>query len=75
MWKRHISGLTLCAIVFAIAFCLVKPDVASANSYYWGFTKSKDGKPVDAGANFDEILKNYGAFYTGDPNKNNLLNL
>lgn len=69
MWKLHISGLTLCAIIFAFAFYLVKPDVANAEAYYWGFTKSKDGLPVDAGANFEEILNQNGAFYRGDPNK------
>lgn len=69
MWKHHILGLTLCSIVFAIVFSLVKPDVANANAYHWGFTKSKDGQPTDAGAQFETILRENGAFYRGDTNK------
>ncbi|RUL51586.1 polysaccharide deacetylase family protein [Lysinibacillus antri] len=69
MWKHHIFGLTLIAMVITVAFSFVNPDVASANSYHWGFTKSKDGKPADAGAQFETILKENGAFYRGNPNK------
>lgn len=70
MWKQHISGLALCAIVVAIAFSLVvKPDTASANAYHWGFSKSKDGQPVDAGAQFETILDKHGAFFRGNQHK------
>ncbi|MDN4495025.1 polysaccharide deacetylase family protein [Ureibacillus aquaedulcis] len=69
MWKHHILRLTLCSIVIAIAFSLVKLDVANANAYHWGFTKSKDEKPGDVGSQFETILKEHGAFYRGDPNK------
>lgn len=68
MWKHHLFGLTLCAIVFAIAFSLVSPNVASANSYHWGFTKAKDGIPGEVGAKFDAISKKHGAFYRGNTN-------
>nr|WP_255507958.1 delta-lactam-biosynthetic de-N-acetylase [Lysinibacillus sp. BW-2-10] len=56
-------------MAITLAFSFVNPDVASANSYHWGFTKSKDGKPADAGAQFETILKENGAFYRGNPNK------
>ncbi|RTQ93582.1 polysaccharide deacetylase family protein [Lysinibacillus telephonicus] len=69
MWKHHIFGLTICAIVFTIAFSFVKPNVANANAYHWGFTKGKDGKPGEAGAKFERILSEHGAFYRGDINK------
>ncbi|KGR77800.1 polysaccharide deacetylase family protein [Ureibacillus sinduriensis] len=69
MWKQHILGLTFCSIIFVIVFSLVKPDVANANAYHWGFTKSSDGKPADAGAQFETILKEHGAFYRGNPEK------
>lgn len=51
MWKHPIFRLTLWAIAFFFAFSFIKPDIANANSYHWGFSKSKDGKPADAGQN------------------------
>ncbi|SOC00105.1 peptidoglycan-N-acetylmuramic acid deacetylase [Ureibacillus xyleni] len=69
MWKRHIFGFAICAIVATLIFSFVKPEIANANSYHWGFSKSKDGMPADAGAKFETILKENGAFYRGNPNK------
>lgn len=69
MRKHPIFGLILFSIAFFLAFSFVVPDVANANAYHWGFTKSKDGKPGGVGAKFDSISKKYGAFYRGDPNK------
>lgn len=68
MRTRQISGLAICALLFALAFSLFNPDVVNANAYHWGFTKSKDGKPVDAGSKFETLLKEHGSFYRGDPN-------
>nr|WP_233549488.1 polysaccharide deacetylase family protein [Lysinibacillus yapensis] len=48
-------------------FSMVKPEVANANEYHWGFTKSKNGQPGDAGEKFESIIEKYGAFFTGDP--------
>lgn len=69
MGKRHIFGFAICVIVATLVFSFIKPEIASANSYHWGFTKSKDGMPADAGAKFETILKEHGAFYRGNPNK------
>ena len=69
MGKRHIFGFAICVIVATLVFSFIKPEIANANSYHWGFTKSKDGMPADAGAKFESILKEHGAFYRGNPNK------
>ncbi|WP_407676519.1 delta-lactam-biosynthetic de-N-acetylase [Perspicuibacillus lycopersici] len=35
----------------------------------WGFKKAKDEVPPEAGAEYDNLLKKYDAFYKADPNK------
>ncbi|MCG3056618.1 polysaccharide deacetylase family protein, partial [Escherichia coli] len=35
----------------------------------WGFQKSKNHKPADAGASHEKLLKKYEAFYLGDTKK------
>jgi peptidoglycan-N-acetylmuramic acid deacetylase len=51
---------------------------SSANSAYaeysnspihWGFKKSSDGKPADAGKPLQNLIEKHGAFYMGDPDK------
>ncbi|HWK21831.1 MAG TPA: polysaccharide deacetylase family protein [Ureibacillus sp.] len=71
MRKHPLLALTLYAIIFVLAFSLVMPNVAEANSkaYHWGFSKSKDELPVDVGAEFETILKEHGAFYSGNQHK------
>lgn len=69
MWKHHMLGLTLCSIVFFIAFSTIEPNFASAKVYSWGFTKAKDGHPPDAGSEYDSVLEKYGAYYKGNPDE------
>jgi peptidoglycan-N-acetylmuramic acid deacetylase len=38
----------------------------------WGFKKSINEQPVQAGEKMDQLLKNYGAYYKGNPNKKTL---
>ena len=69
MDKYKILIVSICAIVLAFAFSLIHIDEASANSFHWGFSKSKNGQPADVGAKFDAISKENGAYYRGDPEK------
>ncbi|ETI67424.1 delta-lactam-biosynthetic de-N-acetylase [Neobacillus vireti] len=39
---------------------------------HWGFKKAVNEQPADAGAEYDQLLEKYGAFYKGDPNSKTL---
>ena len=65
--KRKIAYI-VCIFVSSIAI-LLAPQSTLAKEYHWGFTKAKDGKPADAGAELESVLNKYGAFYKGDPNE------
>ncbi|MBB5148303.1 MULTISPECIES: delta-lactam-biosynthetic de-N-acetylase [Ureibacillus] len=56
------------ALAIVLLFSIPAPQ-AFAKEYHWGFTKSKNGNPPDVGAEFEGLLKNYGAFYRGNPEK------
>ncbi|MFZ7945785.1 MULTISPECIES: delta-lactam-biosynthetic de-N-acetylase [Bacillaceae] len=55
---------------------LLIPNITYAEApnrpIHWGFKKAVNEKQPDAGAEYDEILAKYGAFYKGDPNTKNL---
>jgi peptidoglycan-N-acetylmuramic acid deacetylase len=49
---------------------LLLPNITYAISnqpIHWGFKKAVNEQPPDAGAQYNEILAKYGAFYKGDP--------
>ncbi|MEW9050953.1 MAG: delta-lactam-biosynthetic de-N-acetylase [Neobacillus sp.] len=39
---------------------------------HWGFKKAVNEVPPEAGAEYDQLLEKYGAFYKGDPNSKTL---
>jgi peptidoglycan-N-acetylmuramic acid deacetylase len=39
---------------------------------YWGFKKGVNEQPAEAGAQLDQLIEKYGAFYKGDPNSKTL---
>jgi peptidoglycan-N-acetylmuramic acid deacetylase len=39
----------------------------SNSAIHWGFKKAENEVPPEAGANYDELLKKYNAFYKADP--------
>ena len=54
---------------------LVVPNVTYAvpnQPIHWGFKKAVNEQPPDAGAQYNEILAKYGAFYKGDPSEKTL---
>ncbi|MFY3790973.1 delta-lactam-biosynthetic de-N-acetylase [Ureibacillus sp. MALMAid1270] len=68
MRKHHTLGSFLVALILLVAFSL-NPIDALAKSYSWGFTKSKNGQPVDVGHELESVLKKYDAIYKGKPDK------
>ena len=68
MWKHHLLGFSLCAIVFTFAVSSITPTIAHAQEYSWGFTKAKDGKLPDAGS-FEAILNKHDSLYIGNTNE------
>lgn len=56
-------------VLAIILFMMIVPSQGVAKEYHWGFTKAKNGNPPDAGAEFEQLLKEYGAFYRGNPEK------
>lgn len=69
MWKKRRLSFTIFTLLLAFVFSTIIPNSALAKEYHWGFTKSKDGIPADAGAEFNAILKKHGAFYKGSPDE------
>lgn len=65
MWKNHGIGLVLAAIILIIGFSIQPEEVLGAEEYHWGFKKSKDGVPPEAGAELDALLEKHGALYKG----------
>ncbi|MEH7108334.1 delta-lactam-biosynthetic de-N-acetylase [Bacillus sp. JJ1764] len=54
---------------------LLIPIVTYATSnqaIHWGFKKAVNEQPAEAGAQYDQLLAKYGAFYKGDPTKKTL---
>nr|WP_257985997.1 delta-lactam-biosynthetic de-N-acetylase [Bacillus sp. M6-12] len=41
-------------------------------SHQWGFRKSSNGQPADAGSLYEGMLKEHGAVYKGDPAKKDI---
>jgi peptidoglycan-N-acetylmuramic acid deacetylase len=39
---------------------------------HWGFKKGVNEQPAEAGAQLDQLIEKYGAFYKGDPNSKTL---
>ncbi|MRX73651.1 delta-lactam-biosynthetic de-N-acetylase [Bacillus lacus] len=53
-----------------ISFLAVQPALAASNQpIHWGFKRSQNEEPASAGAQLDELLAKYQAFYLGDIQK------
>ncbi|MFF2448464.1 delta-lactam-biosynthetic de-N-acetylase [Neobacillus sp. NPDC058068] len=61
--------------ILSMLFLLI-PNVTYASvpnkPIHWGFKKAVNEQPADAGAEYDQLLEKYGAFYKGDPNSKTL---
>ncbi|MEK4230762.1 polysaccharide deacetylase family protein [Solibacillus sp. FSL H8-0538] len=61
MYKHHLYG----AVIILFALVLSTITYARADEYHWGFKRSTDGTPAEAGAQLDGMLNQYGAIYKG----------
>lgn len=63
------KGIKFAFAIMLLFGLLIPAPQTLAKEYHWGFTKAKDGNPPDAGAEFERLLREYGAFYRGNPEK------
>ncbi|OLS33534.1 delta-lactam-biosynthetic de-N-acetylase [Bacillus sp. MRMR6] len=64
-------------LLFFLSFLLLLgPQVSfgaiSNKPIHWGFKKAVNEVPPEAGAEYDQLLEKYGAFYKGDPSSKTL---
>lgn len=59
-----------------LCLLLVAPTIANAavsnQPIHWGFKKGQNEQQAEAGAQLDQLLAKYGAFYKGDPKAKNI---
>src|SRR5699024_5593634 len=66
LYKSHLFGL-FTALCLVIAGVVLNPFSVQAEEFHWGFKKTTDEVPPDAGASFNQMLEKYGALYKGNP--------
>lgn len=66
LYKSHFLGL-FTALFIVIVGVVFNPFTVHAEEFHWGFKKTTDEIPPDAGASFNEMLDKYGALYKGNP--------
>ncbi|MFW0911837.1 MULTISPECIES: delta-lactam-biosynthetic de-N-acetylase [Bacillus] len=59
--------ICLCALFVSMPFSNL--EAVSNQPIHWGFAKSKEHKPADAGKELTTLLKKYDAFYLGNTKK------
>ncbi|MEO4055453.1 polysaccharide deacetylase family protein [Solibacillus sp. CAU 1738] len=69
MWKHHLYGVLLISCIVLISFVIFPSTFAQADEYHWGFKRSTNNEPAEAGAKLDATLEKYGAIYKGNPEK------
>src|SRR4051794_23910815 len=55
------------AAMFFLIFPISTYAAVSNQPINWGFKKAQNEIPPEAGAQYDQLLAKYGAFYKGDP--------
>lgn len=66
MFKQHLAGIAIAATILATGIT-TNPFDAFAKEYGWGFKKTTNEVPTEAGAEYDALLKKYDAVYKGSP--------
>ncbi len=56
------------AAMFLLIFPISTYAAVSNQPIHWGFKKATNEIPPEAGAQYDQLLEKYGAFYKSDPN-------
>ena len=60
------SIITCFAFLMTFGLCLGTVHAVSNVRYDWGFNKSKNEEPADAGPKYNAIVEKYGAIYKAD---------
>lgn len=68
MWKYHVVGLTIAAIILSVGF-FYQPFSAQTGEIHWGLKKAKNEVQAEAGAELDAMLERNGAIYKGKADK------
>ncbi|MDW0117816.1 polysaccharide deacetylase family protein [Sporosarcina thermotolerans] len=68
MVEEHGPGILMAAFIIVVGI-LFNPFAAKAEEFHWGFKKSVNGIPPDAGAALNEMLEKHGAIYKGKPDE------
>lgn len=68
MVEEHGPGILMAAFIIIVGI-LFNPFAASAEEFHWGFKKSANGVPPNAGAALESLLDRHGAIYKGKPDE------
>ncbi|WP_342598990.1 polysaccharide deacetylase family protein [Psychrobacillus sp. FSL H8-0483] len=68
MWKHHIVGIVLAALIISIGFSY-QPFSAQGKEIHWGLKRATNEKQAEAGAELDALLEKHGAIYKGPADK------
>lgn len=66
--KKLLYVPALSALIMFLCFSTVQAQVSNS-PIHWGFKKGQSGQPAEAGAQLDQLLANYGAFYKAPATK------
>lgn len=61
--------IVLFSFIISLSLCGMAHAELSNQSHGWGFVKSKNGVPADAGPELNAVVEKHGAVYKGNPNK------
>ncbi|KPB06169.1 delta-lactam-biosynthetic de-N-acetylase [Bacillus sp. CHD6a] len=67
--RKLLNILTITVVALFIIPHLSQADTYSTTTLHWGFKKSQNHEPPDAGQKYNELLKKHNAFYLGDTTK------
>ena len=57
------AWIFICVCIFSLSFSNIANAELSNKAHGWGFVKSKDGVPADAGAELNALVELHGAYY------------
>ena len=66
------SIISCFAFLMTFGLCLGTVHAVSNVRYDWGFNKSKNEEPADAGPKYNAIVEKYGAIYKADASKKDI---
>jgi peptidoglycan-N-acetylmuramic acid deacetylase len=67
--RKLFNIVIITAITLFLIPQLIQADTYSSTTLHWGFKKSQNHEPPDAGQKYNDLLKKHHAFYLGDTSK------